>query len=81
VDRDVGEEAKPPLIHTHHRHIEWRESTCNVEHRAVTADDNGEVGHAPRFLQRKDFQMVARNMSRGERIQQHAHPAPLQEAG
>ena len=80
VDGDVGEETKPPLIDAHQCDVEWGERARDVEHRAVAADDDRQIGDAPDFIQRQNFEVIAYDVSRGERIQQHAHAAALEKA-
>ena len=78
VERDVGEEAEPALIDADQRHVERRQRARDVEHGAVAADHDGQIGELAGSLQRHDLEVVAGDVRRGDRVEQHAHAARLQ---
>jgi hypothetical protein len=43
ADRDVGDEAQPPLVDAHQRHFPARQFAGNAQHGAVTAHHHGQV--------------------------------------
>lgn len=85
---DVGQEAEASLIDTDQRHIEPGESPRDRQHRAVTADNDRELGFTPELRQRRCRITWKRRELRGFRIEQYAMSAtgekrrePLQRLG
>ena len=72
--------AEPALIHPDQRDVERCQRAGDVEHGAVAADDDRQIGQLAGSLQRHDLEIVARDVRRGDRVEQHAHAARLQKA-
>ena len=73
VDGDVGEKAEPSLIHPDQRNIVWGQGARDVEHRAVAADDDGQIGHFADLLQRHHLEVVTGDMRGRQRIDHDPH--------
>ena len=67
------------LVHAHQRHIERRERPRDVEHRAVAAEHDGQIGLVPELLQRKPRIAAIPDVAGGEPVDHDLDATRFQE--
>ena len=80
VERNVGQESEPPLIDADQRHVTGRKGARNVEHGAVAADDDGEIGFAAQFVQHQHGIRAIRDVGGRQPVNQHLDAAFFKKA-
>ena len=73
--RNVGQEAQPPLVDADQRNVVRRDLARDREHRAVAAQHDREVGVRGQFARRRGGVAGHRRVSRGLRVEDDAMAA------
>ena len=77
VERDVGEKAEPALVHADQRDLVRRERARDVEHRAVAAEDDRQIGARAQLFEREHGIRAFADMRRGQPVEHDLNAALL----